>query len=211
MLIGHYAAAFAAKRCAPSVSLAGLFIACQLVDIFWALFVLLGIEKLHVVPGFTATNPLDLYFMPYTHSLVATLLWALLAGLAYRQRTLAVATWRAAVVVGLVVASHWFLDLLVHVPDLPVGLHGPRLGLGLWNHPALAMALELSLLWLAIWISLPAAGRHGRRYLLLGLLMSAVQLSSLVIPPPDRDYGIALSALALYGLLILLARRSEPH
>lgn len=209
MLIGHYATAFAAKRWAPAVPLALLFVAAQLVDILWALFVLAGIEKLHVVPGFTATNPLDLYFMPYTHSLVATLIWALLAALIYRGSKRGNLPWRAAVVFGLVVASHWFLDLLVHKPDLLLGFDGPRVGLGLWDFPYVTLALELSLLWLGIGLSLPAAGLHARRYVTLGLAMSALQISSLVIPPPAQDYGIALSVLGMYAGLTWLAWRTE--
>ena len=76
MLIGHYAPALALARFRPSVKLWHLFVATQLVDVFWALFILGGIEHARVVPGFTASNDLDLWDMPYTHSLVATLLWA---------------------------------------------------------------------------------------------------------------------------------------
>jgi hypothetical protein len=49
--------------------------------------ILLGVEKVRIVPGITATNPLDLYFMPYTHSLIAAVLWSLAAFLAYRVFT----------------------------------------------------------------------------------------------------------------------------
>ena len=58
-----------AKRVELAVPLWTLFIAVQLLDVFWSMFVLLGIEKVRIVPGFTKTNALDLYYMPYTHSL----------------------------------------------------------------------------------------------------------------------------------------------
>jgi hypothetical protein len=54
--------------------------------------------------------------------------------------------------------SHWFLDAIVHRPDLPLAPGLPlRVGLGLWNHVVASLALELGLLgWLiplwGLWI-----------------------------------------------------------
>src|SRR6185436_20965895 len=83
MFVGHYGVSFAARKAEPAIPLWVLFIAVQLLDVLWAPFVLLGIEKVRIVPGFTASNPLDLYYMPYTHSLVAALLWSAAATGAY--------------------------------------------------------------------------------------------------------------------------------
>jgi len=119
MFVGHYGLSFAAKRGDAEVPLWVLFLAVQLLDVAWAPLVLIGIEKLRIVPGITASNPLDLYYMPYTHSLVAAALWsaaaAALYGLVARQ-----SGGRAALVVGVAVFSHWVLDFLVHRPDLPL-------------------------------------------------------------------------------------------
>ena len=79
MFIGHYGPSFACKAAKPAIPLWVLFLAVQFVDIVWSILVLLGIEKVRIVPGFTATNPLDLYYMPYTHSLLAAAIWALAA------------------------------------------------------------------------------------------------------------------------------------
>jgi hypothetical protein len=79
MFVGHYGVSFAAKKVEPSITLWVLFLAVQLLDVLWAPFVLLGIEKVRIVPGITASNPLDLYYMPYTHSLVGAIAWSLLA------------------------------------------------------------------------------------------------------------------------------------
>src|SRR6185369_17966598 len=114
---GHYAVSFVAKKITPTIPLWVLFIAVQLLDVAWAPLVLVGIEKVRIVPGITATNPLDLYYMPYTHSLVAALVWSLIGFVIYRLwkgRT----SGRAAVIVGVAVFSHWVLDLIVHRPDL---------------------------------------------------------------------------------------------
>ncbi|MGH8809660.1 MAG: hypothetical protein ACREX0_17440, partial [Noviherbaspirillum sp.] len=121
MFVGHYSAAFAAKRIAPAVPLPVFFIACQLIDLFWGAFILLGVEKMRVVPNFTASNGLDLYFMPYTHSLSSAVLWSVAAAALFWLATPALPQrMRAAIVIGVAVASHWMLDLLVHIPDLPL-------------------------------------------------------------------------------------------
>jgi hypothetical protein len=59
MFVGHYAVSFAAKRIDQSVPLWVLFVAVQLLDVFWAPFILPGIEKVRIVPGITASNPQD--------------------------------------------------------------------------------------------------------------------------------------------------------
>jgi hypothetical protein len=113
MFVGHYEVSFAAKRVAPMIPLWALFIAVQLLDVFWAPFILLGIEKVRIVPGITASNPLDLYYMPYTHSLLAALLWSAGALLGCKLFPRWGLVGRAAFVVALAVFSHWVLDFLV--------------------------------------------------------------------------------------------------
>ena len=76
MFVGHYGVSFAVKAVDRRIPLWLLFIAVQFVDVLWGVFVLLGIERVRIVPGITASNPFDLYYMPYTHSLVASVLWA---------------------------------------------------------------------------------------------------------------------------------------
>ena len=46
-------------------------------DLVWSVLVLLGIEKLRIVPGFTEANALDLYYMPYTHGLPGSIVLSL--------------------------------------------------------------------------------------------------------------------------------------
>lgn len=201
MFIGHYSAAFAAKRLAPALPLPLLFIACQIIDIFWGAFVLAGVEKLRIVPGFTASNDLDLYYMPYTHSLSSALAWSLGAALLCWLATPgSAARLRTAIVVGVTVSSHWTLDLLVHVPDLPLWFDSMKVGLGWWNYRIFAFVLELALLWLAIAFCLPVAGAARGKYLVLGGVMSAVQVVSLLHQPPEAAsvaQQLLLSYLAL--------------
>ena len=51
--------------------------------------------------------------------------------------------WRAAHVAGTAVLSHFALDVLTHVPEIPVaGEESAKLGLSLWNHMSIALTLE---------------------------------------------------------------------
>ncbi len=201
MFVGHYGPGFVAKAWKPAIPLWVLFLAVQLVDVFWALFVLLGVEKVRIAPGITATNPLDLTYMPYTHSLAATAGWLLLGTLAYRALR-GPGGWGAAWLVGLAVASHWFLDLVVHRPDLPLYDDTMKVGLGLWNHPLPALAVELLFLFggMALYYRATSSTGRGGRYgmIVFGVLMTAVQLAVFFGPPPSSDKAIAVTALVSY-------------
>lgn len=204
MFIGHFAVAFGAKKYAPRVSLGVLFLACQLADIIWPNLVLLGIEKVEVEPGITAMTPLNFLYYPWSHSLVALLLWSVLFAVLYfvlrRSGT------RAALVIAAVALSHWVLDVLTHRPDMPVTLNGPTLlGAGLWNEPVLAVALELVLFALGVWLylrhtrAINRKGSIGMWTLVLFLLF--VYTASLLGPPPPSATAVAWSAQALWLLI----------
>ncbi len=203
MFIGHWAPALAiaARPKAPALGL--LFIAAQLVD--WAFFGLLiaGVEHMRVSPGISAMNPMDLYHMPYTHSLLGSLLfggaaaaviWALT-----KDRT-------AALLTGAVVLSHWFLDLLVHVPDLTLAGSPPKLGFGLWNYPMLEIPLELAITFGALWLYVRAKRPAPLRVAVLAgvlLLLQAVNWFGPV--EPEVTTGTSLLAFFAYGLATLAA------
>src|SRR6266403_6069291 len=172
MFVGHYNVAFAVKSERNQIPLWVLFVAVQLLDFLWAPFVLLGIEKVRIVPGITASNPLDLYYMPYTHSLLAATGWSVVAFLVYRA--LRPGPGGAAAIVGVAVFSHWVLDFLVHRPDLPLYDNTAKVGLGLWNPPALARGLEALLLFGAMWLYLRDKARRTAM-LAFGVVMLAIQ------------------------------------
>lgn len=151
MVIGHFAVALGAKRYAPQVSLGILVLAAQLADAIMPPLVLLGIESLEVEPGITVMMPLNLIHYPYSHSLVALTLWSVLFAGIYML--LARSGARAAFVIAILGVSHWVLDYLMHRPDLPVSLTGSaRVGLGLWDHPLIAVPLELLLFGVGVWL-----------------------------------------------------------
>jgi hypothetical protein len=204
LLAGHYSAALLAKTAEPRAPLWALVLAVQLVDVLWALFVLLGIEHLRIDPALPS-NPLDLYDMPWTHSLAGALFWAALAAGVAR------AWWGStgvALAIGAAVASHWLLDWLVHRPDLALWPGSAKHGLGIWNHPLPALALELGLL-------LGSAALLARRvpwrrglWIFVGVL-AALQLAVTFGPPPLGPTGVALTALVVFIVASAAAARLE--
>ena len=201
MFIGHWAPALAVAARRKRPGLGTLFIAAQLVDWAFFLFVLLGVEKMRLNPAISAVSPLDLYSMPYTHSLVGALAWsagfAVLVWLMLRDGT-------AGLLAGAVVLSHWLLDLLVHVPDLTIAGGSSKLGFGLWNYPAIEMPLELAITFGALWLYVRARQPLLGRALVLGALMLALQLFNWFGPvAPEVSPGTSLLAFVAYGLVTL--------
>jgi hypothetical protein len=202
MFIGHYGPSFAAKRMECAVPLWILFIAVQLLDVFWGVFVLVGIEKVHIVPGFTKTNALDLYYMPYTHSLPGALAWAVLGGLAYMSVS---KSKRGGLLVGAAVFSHWPLDLIVHRPDLPLYDNAVKVGFGLWDYPIATLVIESVVALGGLWMYLrnTHAVKPSARYAMPLFICAALGLQAAMAfgPPPPSDHAMALTALAGYALL----------
>ena len=212
MFAGHFAIGFAAKRAAPQVSLGTMFLAAQFIDLLWPTLLLLGVERVRIEPGATAMTPLDFVHYPVSHSLLAVSGWALVLALAHfalRRRR------RDALVVGAMVVSHWFLDALVHRPDLPLYPgDGPLLGLSLWNSVPGTLLVELSLLAAGIWLYLgatrarDATGRWATRGLVAALLV--IYLGNAFGPPPPSVEAIAWVGQAQW-LLVAWAWWADAH
>lgn len=213
MFIGHYALAFGAKRLAPEVSLGTLFLACQLADLLWPTFLILGLERVEIDPGNTLVTPLNFVSYPYSHSLVMLLVWSALLALLYR--VLRGGPRLAVVTVGALVFSHYILDLITHRPDLPITINGARrLGLGLWNYPGTTLATESALFiaGAAIYAGVTRArdriGRIGL-YALIATLV-AIYFAALYGPPPPNTQAIAIAG-HLSWLFVLWAYWVDRH
>lgn len=196
MFIGHWAPALAAaatSRKAPP--LAVLFIGAQLLD--WGFFglLLLGVEQMRITPGISAMNPMDLYHMPYTHSLLGA---GLIGGAIWALRSLVLRDAVGGLIGGTVVLSHWLLDLVVHVPDLTLAGRPPKLGLGLWNHPWVEMPLELGLTFGALWLYVRARRPAGSRVLVLAGVLLALQAINW-FGPAEAEVTPATSYLAFFA------------
>lgn len=206
MLTGHYAPALLLRRLAPRAPLWSLFLGAQAVDVAFFLLSLGGVERSTFDPR--ALPKIRVTQGVVTHSLTTTPLWGLAAlalGWAWRGP-------RVGLALALAVVSHWPLDLVVHAPDLPLGLtQEPAVGLGLWCYPPWSLVLELVLLG-ASWALLrgtlePAPRRHLD--LLLATLVGIQLVTDLAMPPPAAPAVTALSALGLYLGLALLAWRVD--
>lgn len=206
MLAGHYAPAFVLKAARPSVPLWVLFLAVQLVDVAWVVFVLTGVEHARVEPGYTASNGLVLESMPYSHGLFAGVVWAVAAGLVAARR------WRGAgLVVALAVVSHWFADLPVHVGDLPLfGGGEPKLGFGLWRWRFGAFALEAGLLAVAAAVyRARVSPPQPRAFTRLCVVLGVVTVASYYGPQPGTLVLTVASTFATYVLFTWMAARVE--
>ena len=199
MFIGHFGLAFAAKRAARRTSLGTMFVAAQLADLLWPILLLAGVEQVRIVQA--SRNPfltLDFVSYPWSHGLLIELT----AGAAFAVLYFAVTRYApGAIVVGLLVPSHWLLDLVVHVPDLPLYPGGAaRFGFGLWRNPIATVALELVVYFAGAWVYARATrttdrvGRYGLWSLVIFLLL--LYAASFGPPPPSVN---ALAWTALIG------------
>ena len=212
MFIGHYALGFAAKRLAPRTSLGTLFAAPTLADLLWPVFLLLGWEQARVVPGRNPFLNLWLDSIPVSHSLVALIAWGLLFGYLYRKRT---GYARGALVVGLLVVSHWVLDVVTHRPDMPLYPGSVTVGLGLWNSVAGTLLVEgaMFVAGVAIYAGVTRArdriGRYG--FWTLVVVLAGSYVSSLFAPPPQNMTALATFAIIFGWLFVLFGWWVDRH
>jgi len=222
MFLGHYGVAFALKRAEPKLSLGTLFVAVQFPDLLWGIFVLLGWEHARIVPGYTAITPLEFLDYPISHSLVGVIIWSVVAAALYYSWPTRDTSrhWQAAAVVGLAVFSHYPLDVLVHVPDLPLmGNDSTKLGLGLWNNPVATLAAEALVFGagLALYLARRSHRHPARtgRILVVVLVLVGTYLASIYGPVPPNMTTVAVSdivfILAMGALASWADRRATPE
>ena len=207
MLVGHYALALAAKKAAPKTSLGMLIAASAFVVLIWPLFLARGLERVAIEPGNTAFTPLNFVYYPISHSLLMTVLWSVFFGLLYfrirRYRT-------GAIVLGLLVISHWFLDAIVHRPDLPLTPWSSELiGLGLWNSVPATLAVELAMFAAGVWIytrTTQARNAVGS-WAFMGFVAFtlAIYFANAFGPPPPSVNAIILGGVGVQLFFIALA------
>jgi hypothetical protein len=201
MFIGHFALGLGSKRLAPDVSRGALFLACQWADLLWPTLVMAGVESFTIRPGITAVTPLDFTHYPYSHSLLALLLWGAL--LAFIYRAVSMSSLRGAIVLGALVVSHWLLDVIVHRPDLPLAPGMDlRLGLGLWNSIPATLAVEFGLYAVGVWLYRKATVARDRIGSLgfwgLVAFLALVQVANTLGPPPPSIGAVTASAQAMW-------------
>lgn len=196
MFIGHFGLALAAKHVAPKPSLGTLTLAAQWADGIWPIFFLLGWEQVQIVPGITAVTPLLFVSYPYSHSLVADVLWGLLLGGVYfaLRRDANGAFWLFALVV-----SHWLLDFVSHRADMPLWPGGALYGLGLWYSIPATLVVEFVLFGFGVVLySRVTRPRDRMGSVLLWIfviVLGVLYLMSVFGPPPPSTAVLAWSGL----------------
>jgi membrane-bound metal-dependent hydrolase YbcI (DUF457 family) len=191
MFLGHLAVGFASKRVAPQTSL-GLLVAAPLaLDLLWPFFLALGWERVSIDPSATAFTPLSFDHYPWSHSLLMAVVWGLLLGGVYwlvtRYRP-------GALILFVAVVSHWIFDWITHRPDLPLVPGGATYGLGLWNSVAGTVAVELTLLAVALWLLRP----RGLKLWSLIVFVVVAAASAGFGPPPPSVGALTATAFAIW-------------
>jgi hypothetical protein len=220
MFVGHYSVAFAAQTDGNKIPLWVLFVAVQFLDYIWAALVLLGIEKLRVIKGFTAGSMLDSYYHPYSHSLIAAILWSLVAALVYQifcsrhppdftQGRLSHYSNLAPLMVGVAVFSHWILDFMAHPRDLAIYDNTWKVGLGLWNYRDPEFALEIVLVAVGIMLYLTRNVMPASRKVAaigFGVGLTIIQIGDTYVPRQAlTDRTTATGVWIFYTFFVIAA------
>jgi len=212
MFIGHFAVGLAAKRWAPGTSLAVLTAAAVLADILWPVFLLAGIERVRIVPGWTPMNALDLEHYPWSHSLLLLLAWGALFGWLVSRFS---GNRTAGIVVFAGVVSHWLLDWITHRPDMPLWPGSFETGLYLWRSVAATMVVEIAMwvvgagMWLRATRARNRKGSVGAWVYLILLL--ALYVADRWSPVPPGAEAIAAGALISMAVMLGYIRWFDRH
>jgi hypothetical protein len=212
MFVGHAAVALAARGRTPSIPLGWLFAATFGLDLLWPVFLLLGVERVTIAPGATPFSPLVFDFYPWSHSLAMALVWG--ATTFALARELHRPAGEAAVLGGLVI-SHWVLDYVTHVPDLPLWPgRSPHVGLGLWQSVAGTLLIEGAMYLAGIYLYLRATRPRDRiGAVALGallLLCAAMWAWGPIAAPPPSARALAWFTLGLW-LFVAWAGWADNH
>jgi len=203
MFIGHFGVGLGAKKIISKTSLETIFLASQFIDLLWPLFLILGIEHVKIDPGNTVVTPMNFIYYPFSHSLIGVLIWAILfAGIYFLiKKDIKVALW-----LGILVTSHWILDLLTHRPDLPLLFNNETMvGLGLWNSFIGTIIVEGSIFAAGIYFYLKVTSSKNRIgniafWSLIGFLV-IIYISNLFGPPPPSEEPIGFIGLSQWLLI----------
>ena len=211
MLLSHVSAGLAGKKFAPKVSLGTLILAGVWSDIVMSILAIAGIEKVRIVPGITLVNPFDMYYYPFSHSLMWTVIWALLfAGVYYFFKK----DMRSSIVLGACVLSHCVFDIISHRPDVELipGIGSP-VGMGLWNSFAGTVAVEIGLFIVGIAIYLHATkSKRMIGYVPFALLIvfNAFMFAGWLLgPAPKSTDGIFVMSLVAQLIGLVLAYTTD--
>lgn len=141
--INHAASALIFKKQLKNdVSIVWILIAVQFVEMLWAMFNLLGIEKTVTEATVNYVGDIHLTYMPYSHSILSSIIIGAIGGTLFWFWK---KSWKVAFWMTLAFLSHIVLDLLTHAVDIPLEFTNSHLlGLGLYaSAPLAAFFIEM--------------------------------------------------------------------
>ena len=151
-------------------------------ELLWVALNLLGIERTTTEGSVHSVSDIHLAFMPYSHSVVmslafAVVAWFLCSVILHRSRL--------GLAVALGIVSHLVLDLVTHGRDIAIapGFDNIKFGLGLYSaFPLAAFVLELLYGIFCWWVY-----KGARTLLAIIILFNAANLSLLspAVPGPE--------------------------
>ncbi len=217
MLVGHIGAALVAKRLEPRLDLGVLLLAALFADLLLWVLVIFGVESVGVAVASGSARFFTFNF-PYSHGLAASIVWSGLAavvGWSFMARGATRRT-RLACVLSLTVLSHFVLDVLVHVPDLPiVGAGSLKLGLGLWHYMPSALGVELAIAAAGFVLYLRSTAISRPRTLLVGAVVAVTAVLTLAGPylpgDPPAPVALALSSTCILVVVVLTGFVAESR
>jgi hypothetical protein len=122
---------------------------------------------------------------------------------------------RTFVILAALVVSHWLLDFVTHVPDMPLYPGGPKVGLGLWNSIAATMGVEIPMYVVGVWMYLRATRPRDRRgrwgFVGLAAFLGLAYVVNIVSPPPPTVTALWITALVAATALTLWAWWADRH
>lgn len=201
MFIGHYSVGFLLKKKSKEIPLWLLFISVQFVDILAFLFVLLGVERIRY---YESANPFlrtIIEYVPYSHSLFTNVVLAFVVFIIFWK--LKNKVWGFILSVG--VLSHWFLDALVHVADMPLLFDNFKIGIGLWQYPWISFLFETTLLILAGYYLLKGLHKIKRHVIFIVLLVAGFTSMFFAPAAEATTTQASIVSLTLYSIFAALA------
>jgi hypothetical protein len=204
MFVGHYAFGFFLKKKFNEIPLWQLFISVQFVDILAFFFVLLGVERISYNETANPFLRTVIEYVPFTHSLFGNGVLALIVFIIISK----IKNKRWGLVLSIGILSHWFLDVFVHIPDMPLFFNSYKTGLGLWQFPWIAFLFELTLLVLTGYYLLKNS--NNKRLIVIIILLIAGYFAMFFAPEAEATPTQAsILSLSLYTLFAALAYWSD--
>lgn len=150
--INHAATALIIKKVFRDVPIIWILISVQFMELLWVFLNYGGIEKTTTDKYVKYVGNIHLSYIPFSHSIVT------MSGVAIAA-WLIISKWLGlsdvGLAVGLGIASHLFLDLITHSPDIAIApfIDEPKFGLGLYSKlPIPAFFLEVGYGFICWWI-----------------------------------------------------------